>query len=48
MGTEVDVNKKHLSDLGKDLYRPKGAPVSEAVDGIGGETVVHSLAFCQG
>lgn len=37
-----------LINLGKDLCRPKGAPVSEAVDGIGGETVVHSLAFCQG
>lgn len=45
---EMDVNKKHLSDLGKGLCRSEGTPIGDAVDGLGAETMGYSLAFRQG
>lgn len=47
MEMEVDVNKTHLPDLGKEVCRSKGAPIGKAVDGLGDETRAYSLAFCK-
>lgn len=48
MEMEVDVNKTHLPDLGKEVCGSKGAPIGKAVDGLGDATRAYSLAFCQG
>lgn len=34
---DVDVNRKHLADVGKEVCRPRGAPVGEAVNRLGDE-----------
>lgn len=47
MEMEVDVNKRHLADVGKEVCRSRGSPVGEAVNRLGDETMVGFLAFCQ-